>query len=209
MKYDLVIWDFNGTIADDVEIGIEAANVVLSRRGMKTIDSVDSYRELFCFPIKKYYEKLGFDFSIEPYEVPADEWTCEFIKREERLKLTPGCAAALSYIKERGVRQIIISSSEINMLNRELEILGVRDYFDDILGKSDNYAHGKVDMAKEWAAGREYKAVFIGDSLHDLETARAIGADCILFSGGHDLERRLAESGVPVVHSIDEIISYM
>ena len=35
--YDLVIWDFNGTIADDIVIGIEAANVVLSSRGMKTI----------------------------------------------------------------------------------------------------------------------------------------------------------------------------
>ncbi|MBR6917932.1 MAG: HAD family hydrolase [Clostridia bacterium] len=209
MKYDLVIWDFNGTIADDVMIGIDAANVVLSRRGMPLIVDVEKYREMFCFPIRAYYEKLGFDFDAEPYEKPADEWTAEFIKREPTLKTHEGCVEVLSAIKSAGIPQIIISSSELVMLERELEILGIRDYFDDVLGKSDNYASGKVEMAKEWARGKKYNAVFIGDSVHDLETAKAICADCILFSGGHDLRARLAGTGMPVVDSLRDVLNYM
>ena len=209
MKYDLIIWDFNGTIADDIRIGIDAANVVLSRRGMKTIDSVDEYRKLFCFPIKKYYEKLGFDFSKEPYEVPADEWTSEFIKREKDMKLTEGCLETLKGIKSLGIQQIIISSSEITMLKRELAILGVSEYFDTVLGKGDNYAHGKVEMAKEWSSGKSYRALFIGDSLHDLETAKAIGADCVLYSGGHDSAQKLSSSGVPVISSLREVLGML
>lgn len=209
MNYDLVIWDFNGTIADDVQIGIDSANVVLSRRGMKTIGSVDEYRRIFCFPIIEYYKRLGFDFDSEPYEVPADEWTAEYINREKYLKTTKGCLAALEGIKKSGIKQVIISSSEIVMLRRELEILGVASYFDEVLGKSDNYAHGKVDMAKEWSKGRSYKALFIGDSVHDLETARAIGADCILFSGGHDSLEHLEACGVPVVSDLSEVLKYI
>ena len=57
MKYSHIIWDFNGTILDDVSIGIEAINMLLLRRGLKTIDSVDEYRRIFGFPIKDYYRR--------------------------------------------------------------------------------------------------------------------------------------------------------
>ena len=209
MKYDLVIWDFNGTISDDVQIGIDSANVVLSRRGMKTIESVEQYRKIFCFPIIKYYERLGFDFSKEPYEVPADEWTNEYIKREGSMKLSKGCLDALNYVKTSGVPQMIISSSEITMLRRELKILGIEDYFTEVLGKSDNYAYGKVEMAKEWSKDKAYKALFIGDSVHDLETAVALGADCVLYSGGHDSMEHLVSCGVPIVDDLSKIVGYL
>ena len=209
MKYDLIIWDFNGTIADDVQIGIDAANVVLSRRGMNTIDSVEQYRKMFCFPIIDYYRKLGFDFSVEPYEVPADEWTAEYIKREGSIKLNDGCREVFEYVRSAGMHQIVLSSSEIVMLKRELSALGVSEYFDEILGKNDNYAHGKVEMAKEWSRGKDLHALFIGDSAHDFDTASAIGADCILYSGGHDSREHIESLGVPVVDNISDVIKYM
>ena len=207
--YDLVIWDFNGTIADDIAIGIEAANVVLSSRGMNTIDSIDDYRDKFCFPIIEFYKKLGFDFSAEPYEVPADEWTAEYIKREGEIKLTEGCLDALAEIKRRGIPQVIISSSEKTMLIRQIDTLGIRDYFDDVIGKEDNYASGKVEIAKRWASDKSAKALFIGDTDHDCATARAIGADCVLFSGGHNSKARLLALGVPVVDRINDIVNYL
>lgn len=209
MKYDLVIWDFNGTIADDVSIGIDAANVVLSRRGMKMITDVEEYRRMFCFPIKEYYRRLGFDFEKEPYEVPADEWTAEYIKREKYLTPTPGCIETIKRIKDAAIPQIIISSSEIVMLKRELDQFGISDCFEAILGKSDNYAHGKVEMAREWAKDKKYNAVFIGDSAHDYETANAIGADCILFTGGHDLRSRLVGTGAPVIDNIADVLKFI
>ncbi|MBQ7714746.1 MAG: HAD family hydrolase [Clostridia bacterium] len=209
MKYDLVIWDFNGTIADDVQIGIDAANVILSKRGMKTIDSVESYKEMFCFPISEYYKRLGFDYSKEPYEVPANEWAAEYIRREPDIKLTEGCRETLDTISKLGIKQIVLSSSEINMLKRELKMLGVYAYFDEIIGQGDAYAHGKIESAKEWSAGKKYKALFIGDSVHDCECADAIGADCVLFSGGHDSRQHLEDSNRPVIDSIPEILSHL
>ncbi len=209
MKYDLVIWDFNGTIADDIEIGIEAANVILSKRGMKTIDSIDSYKEMFCFPISEYYRKLGFDFETEPFEVPAREWTAEYLKREKKIKLTEGCRETLAEISKLGIRQMILSTSEITMLKRELEILGVSRYFEEIIGQGDTYAHGKLESAKRWANGKHIKALFIGDSVHDCECADAIGADCILYSGGHDSRRHLEGSGRTIIDSIPEVLKFL
>ena len=72
MKYKYIIWDFNGTIIDDVEVGIKSVNPLLAARGLKTLDSLAEYQSVFTFPIKEYYRNLGFDFDAEPYEVISD-----------------------------------------------------------------------------------------------------------------------------------------
>lgn len=206
MKYNLIIWDFNGTICDDVVLGINCINKVLVKRNMALIGSKDSYRDLFCFPIIDYYRKLGFDFMTEPYEILANEWTAEYLRGEHTLKASEGVVEVLEYIKSSAAEQIIISASEITMLKRELEIIGVADYFDKVLGINNTFGGGKIDIAKEWMKGRNDRAVFIGDTLHDFETATAIGCDCILYSGGHDSKDKLLSSGVPVVDKLTEVI---
>lgn len=209
MKYDLLIWDFNGTICDDVGLGIDCINVVLRRRGMKELCGKDEYREYFCFPIEDYYAKIGFDFSSEPYSVPALEWTNEYLARESGIEAVSGVKEALEFAKENGIKQIVLSSSEITMLRRELSILSLSDYFDDVLGLDNTFAGGKIELAKEWARGKSFKALFIGDTRHDYETAVCIGADCILFSDGHDSREHLESCPCPVVDRIEDVISYL
>ncbi len=209
MKYNLIIWDFNGTLTDDVGIGIDSINTILKRRKMPVIKDVEHYRSIFCFPIIDYYKKLGFDFDKEPYSIVANEWVAEFLSREKNMTPSKGALDILKKINNAGISQIILSSSEIGMLERELEFLGIRHYFDAVLGLDNVYAGGKAEMAKEWAKGKEFTALFIGDTLHDLDTARAIGADCLLYSGGHDCREKLVASGAPVIDSLSEISLYL
>lgn len=209
MRYDLIIWDFNGTLADDVDLGIDCINTVLKRRNMALLDGVDAYREIFCFPIIDYYEKLGFDFDKEPYDIVANEWWEEYVKNEHMMKPTPNVERVLSSIKDLGITQIILSSSEIEMLRRELKMLSLDSYFDTVLGLDNIYAGGKTEMAKKWAEGKNFNALFIGDTLHDYEAAKAIGADCILYSGGHDGRWKLESADVPIVDDLSEILGYL
>ena len=62
-RYSHVAWDFNGTVLDDVSIGITAVNRLLERRSLRIIESEEAYRELFDFPVIDYYKRLGFDFE--------------------------------------------------------------------------------------------------------------------------------------------------
>ena len=67
-KIDVCIWDFNGTILDDVDAGIFAVNELLCECGLPQIADRKTYQRHFCFPIRSYYEKIGFDFEKTPYE---------------------------------------------------------------------------------------------------------------------------------------------
>ncbi|MBE6694667.1 MAG: HAD family hydrolase [Ruminococcaceae bacterium] len=213
LKYTHVIWDFNGTILDDVEIGIESVNLMLSARGLKTLDSVEAYREAFGFPIIDYYRALGFDFEKEDYHtVLAPEWVNNYLERIPRTRAFDGVKETMTAIRQLGLIQVLLSASEVNQLTGQLcgLGLGLEDYLSEIVGLDNIHAGSKKDNALFWKA-RNPDAVplFIGDTEHDAEVARAIGADCVLFSGGHQPRALLEGLGCPVIDSIPKLLDFV
>ena len=194
-QYSTVVWDFNGTLLDDLGIGIRAVNALLSRRGMRTISSPEEYHAVFCFPIEEYYRRLGFDFSREPYEVLAVEWVREYRAIEGSAPLREGALSLILRLCEAGVRQIVLSATEETMLGEQLRALGIAEYFDEILGRSDIYAESKLALAERLSERLSGGVLVIGDTEHDLETARVLGADAVLLRGGHASDEALASLG--------------
>ncbi len=193
LNYTYVIWDFNGTVLDDVKIGMDSLNVLLKRRGLPEADSVEKYRSGFMFPIIEGYKKLGFDFEKENYDDVAKEWVDEYVSREHKAGLIEGVQSVLEFFKSQGVKQIIISASEIEMLKRQLENLGVSQYFEEVVGVDNIKAAGKKDIALMWRSKHpDDNLLFIGDTDHDHQVAVSMGADCILVADGHQTFEKLS-----------------
>ena len=210
LKYDYILWDFNGTIFDDVEIGIESINELLSRRNMPLIRDADEYRSSFMFPIIEWYKKLGFDFDREDYNDVAVEWVKEYLSREHKAGTVEGVTELLECFKKQKVKQIIVSASETGMLKRQLGELGVDKYFEEIVGLDNIHAAGKTGIALAWRQKHKNdKLLFIGDTDHDADVAKAIDADCILVAKGHQSFERLKDlaRNAEVLSSHAEIIS--
>ena len=210
MKYTCVIWDFNGTIFDDMNAGIVSVNKMLAERGLAVIESVEQYREIFDFPIKEYYRGLGFDFESEPYEVLAPIWVDLYNQNAENAGLCPSVAETMQTLRDMGVKQVIISACEINMLEYYLGKLGVREYLDDVVGLDNIHAGGKIERGLEWKAKNpQERAIMIGDTTHDAETAKALGADCVLYAQGHQSRERLSACGCPMVDDIAGLLDFI
>ncbi len=206
MEYSHIIWDFNGTILNDIEAVIDSENVLLKRRNMPLIQDINIYKNIFCFPIKDYYTKLGHDFEREDYNEVAHEWVEQYLEFSKLSKLHDGIEEALYKIKSKGIRQIILSATERGMLKNQVKGLGIVEYFDDILGLDNIYAFSKVEIAVEWIKKEvPKKAVLIGDTTHDFEVSKAIGIDCILVANGHQNKERLTVCGVPVFENIEDL----
>ena len=193
MDVKYCIWDFNGTLLDDVDTGIESVNQMLKERGIPTLRGKEDYYKVFGFPIIDYYRRLGFDFEKEPYEEIAPIWVALYLENVKRAGLFSDVEQTLKKIKERGIRQIIISATEQEMLNGQLSSLGIDGFFDEALGLDNIHAGSKLEIAKEWRAKHEGKAIFIGDTDHDAETAKILGAECFLVARGHQSGEYLEE----------------
>ena len=202
--YTHVIWDFNGTILNDMQAGIDSVNVMLSARGLPTVNSLARYRELFDFPVEDYYRRLGFDFIKEDYRtVLAPLWVELYGEHSQGAPLFAGVEPLTRALRSLGVRQSILSASESVMMKEQLCARGALSWFDEIWGNDSIHAYGKEGLAAAWrAAHPQDVAVVLGDTTHDLDVARAIGADCILIAAGHHSAEKLTACGVPVVEDL-------
>ncbi len=208
---DTVIWDINGTLLDDLKCCIDTVNVLLRRRGMKTLDSANEYHAVFRFPVIDYYRAVGFDIGDDGsgYEPIAHEWMKEYLDREKDVGLAPGASEILSALKDAGVSQVLLSATERGMLLGQAERLGITGYFDAIIGTGDIYAYSKIDAARKWAENAELSgAVMIGDTPHDMETSQALGVPFIAVSWGHAAKEAFPP-GVPVLGTAAELYRYL
>ena len=210
MKYDHIIWDFNGTILDDVETGIRSVNKLLHDRGLPVIESKEAYRAVFGFPIIDYYRRLGFNFEVEPYEVIAPLWVEQYMINVESAPIFSDVRQTMAYFEEKGIAQTLLSATEKNMLLGQLKELGLDGCFRQVLGRDDIHAASKGGVAKAWREeNREARVLMIGDTDHDLQVAREIGADCVLVCRGHQSREYLESLGAPVCESLSELVEIL
>ena len=185
-KYTHVVWDFNGTILDDVDACIKSANTLLTAHGLPRIESKEAYREKFGFPIIDYYRRLGFDFDTFPYSELAVEWVAYYLENSKASTLYNGLVEVFEAVKARGLSQWILSATELCMLTRQIEGLGIRPYFDGILGLENIQAYSKEEVGVRWRLQNpDARILMVGDTDHDAGVAAAMGADCVLLTTGH------------------------
>ena len=207
MKYTHILWDFNGTIIDDVATGIKSVNTLLERRGLPVIDSLERYHSVFTFPITEYYTNLGFDFEKEPFADIAIEWTEQNEVNIKKAPLHKGVTTALEFFKEKNIPQIILSATKRDMLINHIKGLGIYEYFNGFLGLDNIHAESKVAIGIEWMQNNPNAIpLLIGDTTHDSEVAQKMGCDCVLVAKGHQSKKTLLATGRKVYENLEEII---
>ncbi|MCL2565393.1 MAG: HAD hydrolase-like protein [Defluviitaleaceae bacterium] len=208
-KYTNIIWDWNGTILNDVEWCLTVINTLLVNRGIAPIKDIKAYRDIFGFPVIDYYRRAGFDLDNEPFEIPAAEFIKLYHSDNRRFCLFDNAVKTLNAFNKMGLKQIILSASEVNNLRSQTSLFDIEYCFDEIIGISNIYAKSKVDAGQEYISRSgldKSKAVLIGDTIHDYEVAKTLGVDCFLISQGHQHKHKLLECGIPVFDDIKSIV---
>lgn len=204
-----VVWDWNGTLFDDLSCCVEVANQLLDEFGLPVLAGIAGYQAKFRFPIVGYYADLGFDTSPEGnFDAAAHRYLELYAAASASCGLHDGAPEALRALYEAGVRQVVISASEQANLLAQLAPFGLDDWLDGAHGIEDIYAASKEGLARRWLAEAGVDpadVVFVGDSEHDYEIAVALGARCVLFSGGHHARAHLASLGAPVIDHLSEL----
>ena len=208
MFYTYCVWDFNGTILDDVDLGIYSVNTLMENNGIDLVLDREKYRKRFGFPIIDYYRELGFDFDKKSYSKLAEEWVDIYLSNLSKAGVFSDLIATLEFFKDNGVLQSILSASENKMLNEQVFDLGIASYFEEIMGIDTIYGDSKLDIARRWRKEHpNEKVIFIGDTTHDIETASALGADCFIVCAGHQCEELFLQYDVKIYESLSELVS--
>ena len=88
-----IIWDWNGTLLDDLQACVDSINVLLKVRKLPAITR-EQYLDVFDFPVRDYYLKLGFDFTKDDWNEVAKDYHKEYAVTSIKSPLRDGTQAA-------------------------------------------------------------------------------------------------------------------
>ena len=210
LNYDHVIWDWNGTLINDVQLCFEIINNLLAQEGLPQI-SISDYKKMFTFPVINYYKALGFKTDPTNFNQLSVNFISAYEKNKYSCSLHSDAMKVLKKLQEYGLGQSILSAYHQLYLEDVVTYFGLKSYFNRLVGLSNIYAESKVENGNKWMAELKKTAchiLLIGDTVHDYEVASTIGVDCLLIANGHQNEQILYSCPVPVIPSLQELSFY-
>lgn len=201
-----VIFDWNGTLVDDVWLSVNAMNAMLEKRGMKPI-TTEYYKSIFSFPVINYYKELGLDVENEWEEI-SKEFMDIYLSNSEKLKLFRDVESVVKYFRELSFTTGILSAMEHSILNKQIEHFRISQLFDFVHGIDNHYAGGKLHLGKkilEKTGLKSEEILFVGDTYHDYEVAKEMGCRIVLINRGHNPQEMLKSTNAPVLNSLEEL----
>ncbi len=207
-NYDHIIWDWNGTLFNDVDLCVSVVNNLLEKYSLMKI-SKEEYLEHFDFPIENYYQKVGFDFSKKSFKELGREWMDEYEERKYESRFYNDVIDALNYFQNKNIGQSILTAYQLEELNIMLKNLDIEKYFEETTGLNNIYAESKIEIGKKLLEKLKPKYnsfLLIGDTKHDIEVANALNIDAVIIARGHQSKQRLLSEGATVLDSLDEIL---
>jgi len=118
----------------------------------------------------------------------------------------------ITCLQQNGVTQSILSAARQQMLDKLIKHHDLQSFFVNVIGQDDHYAHGKTNAGKAWVNSLDaqpHEVLFIGDTLHDFDVAKTIGAECALVAGGHTGYQRLVKTNALVFKDLTELKSWL
>jgi phosphoglycolate phosphatase len=198
-----VIWDWNGTLLDDVDVTVAVISDILERYQMPPL-SKEQYLKAFRFPVIDYYRDIGFTFQTVSFEVISQEFISAYRHKAKDCALFSGAEELLKHTKQNGIKHCILSAAHQDHLEEILIHHKLRDHFNHVFGLSDHYATSKITRGKHLLQELHCplsKIILIGDTDHDLDVGKALGIDVLLIADGHQDYDRLKSIHSQVLRS--------
>jgi len=206
-----IVWDWNGTLLDDLAIVIESLNVGTATLGMSPIDE-DGYRDHFTRPVRAFYDSLfGRQVSETEWEYLNQTFHDEYYSRANRASLTVDAVEALDKVAALGWSQSVLSMSLHSQLIEAVTARGIADRFALIQGltvPSGGLKSEHLDVHLSSLQQDPGNTLMIGDTPDDAVAARQVGAGVILYDGGSHHLPTLSAMGAPVAHSLGEAVEW-
>ena len=199
-----ILWDFNGTILDDVEVSLDCLNTL--RRiyyNLKPL-TLKEYREVFTFPIIGYYQKAGFDFTNLSFEKVGKQWVELYKNNSHRIVVKKNIYDFIEK-HQKDYEHVILTASHIEMVKQQLKEYKIDHFFKMVLGIDNIYASSKLAIAKAYMQDKNPEDfMMFGDTLHDFDVASEIGVKICLLADGHQSKQRLLAYCDVVYDNIEE-----
>lgn len=203
--YCNLIFDWSGTLVDDLGPVVEATNAVLQYHGIEPLDR-EGFRRRFRLPYRDFYEELlpGVELTVlEAMFRPAFEGA------RSKVVVLPHAREELEWCRQRGLRCFVLTSMDSTAFERQLDEFELRPYFEatyaGVIDKRE-LIHQVLERHGLLAS----ETAFVGDMTHDVDTARHGGISSIAVLTGYNHPEVIAAARPDItVHDLKSLRSLL
>lgn len=196
-----VIFDWSGTLVDDLPAVWRASNHVFEKAGVPPI-SLEEFRAEFCLPFQKFYDRYTPNVPMAQLE----EWFHgHFRTVQDLVEELPHAREFLHFCRAHRIRTFLLSTVHDQHFAVQAKATGFAPFLDrPYLGVWDKRAKIKEILTENELNPDE--TVFIGDMQHDIETAKHGGIhSCAVLTGYNRLEQLRASEPDLIVEHLGEL----
>lgn len=183
-----LIFDWSGTLVDDLGPVIDATNAVLEKYGERPLDR-EQFRRRFRLPYREFYEEVLPDIPLEELET---HFRPAFSASESPVTVLPYAREKLEWCAALGIRMFVLTSMDSDAFHAQFSEFGFEDYFE---ATYSGVLDKRVLIHRILADHRlkPSETAFVGDMTHDVETARHGGVSSIAVLTGYNHPEVLAQ----------------
>ena len=189
-----ILFDWSGTLADDLRPVLKASNAIFRDFGRKEL-TLDEFRQHFRLPFAGFYAQFIPEASSEGLETLYDRF---FTGMHGEVELIPGAREMLDFCKATSRRTFLLSTIKTTHFIDQAGRLGVLDAFEHPYTQ----VMDKREKIREILRERNLipsETIFVGDMIHDIETARHGGVMSVAVLTGFDSLEKLAPARPDVI----------
>jgi phosphoglycolate phosphatase-like HAD superfamily hydrolase/ADP-ribose pyrophosphatase YjhB (NUDIX family) len=200
-----VILDWSGTLVDDLGPVLEATNEIFQHYG-KPAWTLDEFRDKFFLPFPKFYEQHLPEFVLAELD---DKYHSSFKLLQNGIALLPHALDFLDYLRGRGIDTYLLSSIHREHFEAQGGRLKVKQYFKKAYVQALDKKITILELLAEHDLNAE-ETLFIGDMVHDIETARHAGVmSCAVLTGYDSLAKLKGASPDLLFRNLSEVRSFL
>lgn len=191
----LVLFDWNGTVMNDVARAVDAANQALERFGM--VLSEEEFQSGFTLPLLDWFSDLGVpeEYTAEA----AAQWNRSMEVEAAAREFAPETITAL---RDQGVITGVVTAAAPGSVREDLRANGLDGLFDLVYTDVEN----KVECLRSLRHLGE-PALYVGDTAYDINSARAAGYTTVSIGGGYQHATILA--GARPDHHVEDLAAVL
>src|SRR5262245_53096705 len=195
MRYPLIVFDFDGTLADSWASAVEIFKRIGPGLGLKPIADPEAVRSL---PTKEFLKTIGVSFWKLPKVVRA--YQAAAAEDAHALKLFPAWPGVLETLAARGHRLGVLSSNREDSIRACLRTNGVERYFAFVVGYPKLFGKARAlrRILKQERVGRD-RVLYVGDEVRDVTAAKKARVAVAAVSWGFHAEALLRAEGPDAV----------
>ena len=211
-QFDLIVWDWDGTLADSTGMITTAIVNAAAQVGLPTLDPVAA-SNIIGLGLKESIHALFGDITAEKAQALAKQYTANYYAGESEIPLFAGAADTIKALHKRGFKLAVATGKGRRGLNLALEHCGLAPYFHATKTVDECFSKPHPQMLDELMDElivRPERTLMIGDTSYDLQMASNAGVPAVAVTyGAQPRDKLLGYNSIAIFNEFSELSAWL